>query len=85
MERWWNVLSGETTFWEENRFKCHFVHHKSDMNRAGIEHGGAVLAGGGITAGLPTVMPFLFIGADLTENILKLTSYPANMYGSHSC
>jgi hypothetical protein len=66
LEHWWNVLTGETTFWEENRSKCHFVHHKSDISGGGRP--------GRVTVGRLTVVPLLFVGADLTQNIFKFTS-----------
>jgi len=66
LEHWLNVLTGETTFWEENRPMCHFVHHKSDS--------GGGFRPGRVNAGRPTVVFFLFAGADLTQNVLKFTS-----------
>jgi hypothetical protein len=62
LEHWWNVLTGETKFWEENWSKCQFV-YSSGGDRPGR-----------VTAGRPTVAPFLFAGTDLTQNILKFTS-----------
>ena len=62
LEHWWNALTGETKFWEENLSKCHFM-HSSCGDRPGR-----------VTAGRPTVVSFLFVGADLTQNILKFTS-----------
>jgi hypothetical protein len=33
------ILPGKSTYWEKYRSQCHYVHHKSHMDRSGIDSG----------------------------------------------
>jgi hypothetical protein len=40
MEHWWNDTDrGKLKYWEKNLSQYHFVHHKTHMDRPGIEPG----------------------------------------------
>jgi len=40
MEHWWHDTDrGKLKYWERNLAESNFVHHKSHMDRPGIEYG----------------------------------------------